>query len=61
MTTAPGGVSELLRSWGRGDLQAGEDLIPIVYRELQRRAAMYLRGERRDHTLQPTALVHGVE
>ena len=58
MTTVPGGVSQLLQAWGRGDVQAGEDLIPVVYRELRRRAAAYLRGERRDHTLQPTALVH---
>ena len=39
-------------------MQAGEDLIPVVYRELRRRVAAYLRGERRDHTLQPTARVH---
>ena len=58
MTTVPGGVSQLLQAWGRGDVQAGEDLLPVVYRELRRRAAAYLRGERRDHTLQPTALVH---
>jgi RNA polymerase sigma factor (TIGR02999 family) len=32
--------------------------MPLVYRELKRRAAGYLRHERRDHTLQPTALVH---
>ena len=58
MPPVPGGVSQLLQAWGRGDVQAGEDLMPIVYRELRRRAAAYLRGERRDHTLQPTALVH---
>ncbi len=58
MTTVPGGVSQLLQAWGRGDVQAGEDLIPVVYRELRRRAAAYLREERRDHTLQPTGLVH---
>jgi RNA polymerase sigma factor (TIGR02999 family) len=51
-------VSQLLQAWGRGDARAGEDLIPVVYRELRRRAAAYLRSERRDHTLQPTALVH---
>jgi ECF sigma factor len=51
-------VSQLFQAWGRGDVQAGEDLIPVVYRELRRRAAAYLRGERRDHTLQPTARVH---
>ena len=32
--------------------------MPLVYRDLRRRAAAYLRGERADHTLQPTALVH---
>jgi RNA polymerase sigma-70 factor, ECF subfamily len=51
-------VSDLLRSWGRGNLRARDELLPLVYRELKRRAAAYLRRERRDHTLQPTALVH---
>lgn len=59
MSTPPGGtVSQLLRAWGRGDVQAREDLLPLVYRELRRRASAYLRRERPDHTLQPTALVH---
>jgi len=53
-----GAVSRLLRAWGSGDLQARDDLVPVVYRELQRRAGAYLRRERSDHTLQPTALVH---
>ena len=53
-----GGVSHLLRAWGRGDLRARDDLVPLVYAELRRRAAAYLRRERADHTLQPTALVH---
>ncbi len=51
-------VSQLLQAWGRGSVQAREDLVPIVYRELKRRAAAYLRRERPDHTLQATALVH---
>ena len=51
-------VSELLRSWGRGDLEARDRLLPLVYRELKKQAAACLRQERRDHTLQPTALVH---
>lgn len=51
-------VSQLLQAWGHGDLQAREDLIPLVYQELRKRAAAYLRRERRDHTLQPTALVN---
>jgi RNA polymerase sigma factor (TIGR02999 family) len=51
-------ASALLQAWGRGDLQARDDLLPIVYRQLRRSAAAYLRHERTDHTLQPTALVH---
>jgi len=51
-------VSGLLQAWGQGDLQARDELLPLVYRELRQRAAGYLRHERRDHTLQPTALVH---
>ena len=39
-------------------MQAREDLVPLVYAELRRRANAYLRRERQDHTLQPTALVH---
>jgi RNA polymerase sigma factor (TIGR02999 family) len=51
-------VTGLLRAWGRGDLEAREKLLPLVYEELRRRAAAYLRSERPDHTLQPTALLH---
>ena len=59
ISTAPdGSISRLLRAWGGGDEQAGEELVPLVYQELRRRAAAYLRRERPDHTLQPTALVH---
>ena len=57
-TGQTGAVSRLLRAWGQGDLQARDDLMPVVYRELRRRAGAYLRRERQDHTLQPTALVH---
>jgi len=53
-----GPVTELLRAWGEGDLQAREKLMPLIYEELRRRAAVYLSRERVDHTLQPTALVH---
>jgi RNA polymerase sigma factor (TIGR02999 family) len=53
-----GAVSRLLKAWCGGDQQARDDLVPVVYRELQRRAGAYLRRERPDHTLQPTALVH---
>jgi len=51
-------VTRLLASWSRGDVEAREALIPLVYGELRRLAASYLRRERSDHTLQPTALVH---
>ena len=51
-------VSALLQAWGRGDVRAREELIPLVYAELHRQAAVRLRRERPDHTLQPTALVH---
>jgi RNA polymerase sigma factor (TIGR02999 family) len=57
-TTLAGTVSQLLQAWGRGDLQARENLVPLVYQQLRERAAAYLRHERRDHTLQPTALVN---
>ena len=51
-------ITGLLRAWGRGDREAGERLIPLVYDELRRQAARHLRRERREHTLRPTALVH---
>lgn len=50
-------VTEILQDWnGNGDAPAR--LMPLVYDELRRLAAGYLRRERFDHTLQPTALVH---
>lgn len=51
-------VTQLLANWSSGDLEAREALMPLVYGELRRLAASYLRRERSDHTLQPTALVH---
>src|SRR5262249_39634673 len=48
----------LLQAWGRGDADAGDQLLPLVYNELRRRAASYLRKERAGGTLQPTALIH---
>jgi RNA polymerase sigma factor (TIGR02999 family) len=49
----------LLRSRG-GNRAALDELVPLVYRELRRLAGGYLRGERPDHTLQPTALANEV-
>ncbi|MGH9321793.1 MAG: ECF-type sigma factor [Vicinamibacteria bacterium] len=51
-------VTELLRAWSDGDTGAGDRLMPLVYGELRRRAKAHLRRERRDITLQPTALLH---
>jgi RNA polymerase sigma-70 factor, ECF subfamily len=51
-------VTTLLARWGSGDAQALEQLTPIVYDELKRIARRHLSRERRDHTLQSTALVH---
>jgi RNA polymerase sigma factor (TIGR02999 family) len=52
------GITLLLRAWSAGDENALERLTPLVYPELRRMAAQYLRREKADHTLQPTALVH---
>lgn len=51
-------MTALLLRWRRGDEDAAESLMSTLYPELRRRAGFYLRSERRDHTLQPTALVH---
>src|SRR4051794_40627650 len=51
-------ITRLLADWSNGDRQALEKLTPLVYDELRRLAARYLRQERSDHTLQSTALVH---
>jgi RNA polymerase sigma factor (TIGR02999 family) len=51
-------ATQILERWSEGDKDAAERLMPIVYEELRRRAAEYLRHERPDHTLQATALVH---
>ncbi|HTK29356.1 MAG TPA: sigma-70 family RNA polymerase sigma factor [Vicinamibacterales bacterium] len=58
MADSSGEVTRLLVNWSQGDLRAREALLPLVYGELRRLAASYLRREREDHTLQPTALVH---
>jgi len=52
------GITRLLVQWSGGDEQALEQLTALVYDELRRLAAGYLRGQRADHTLQATALVH---
>lgn len=56
--TRPEEVTELLRRVKGGDAAAMEELMRVVYGELRRLAAGYLRRERADHTLQATALVN---
>lgn len=56
--TASHEVTAILREWRAGSEDAAGRLFPLVYDELRRRAAHYLCGERVNHTLQPTALVH---
>src|ERR1035438_6765104 len=49
---------ELLSRLGNGNRAALDEMMPVVYAEMRRLAAGYMRGERAGHTLQPTALVH---
>ncbi len=51
-------ITQLLIDLTHGNNQAVDALLPLIYDELRRLAANYLRRERPDHTLQPTALVH---
>jgi RNA polymerase sigma factor (TIGR02999 family) len=60
MTDANGDVTRLLERWREGDPEVLENLIPLVYSQLHRIAKGYMRHEREDHTLQPTALVNEV-
>ena len=48
----------MLQEWTNGEEQALDRLVPQIHRELRKLAAGYLRKERSDHTLQPTALVN---
>jgi len=51
-------ITDLLVSYGRGDKESLDKLMPAVYDELRRQAARYLRREQPGHTLQTTALIH---
>jgi RNA polymerase sigma factor (TIGR02999 family) len=53
-------LTTLLTAWTQGDQAAFEKLSAAVYQELKHLARHYMQNERRDHTLQPTALVHEV-
>ena len=58
MSTDDGQVTLLLKAMKNGDESAAEKLLPLVYKELHRLAKSYMRRERSDHTLQPTALIN---
>jgi RNA polymerase sigma factor (TIGR02999 family) len=51
-------ITQLLKEWSEGDQEILDQLMPLVYEELRRQAARYLRKERPNHTLQTTALIH---
>jgi RNA polymerase sigma factor (TIGR02999 family) len=56
--SSPQDVTQLLVDWSHGNKAALDQLMPLIYQELRRLASGYLRKERRDHTLQSTALVN---
>jgi RNA polymerase sigma factor (TIGR02999 family) len=55
---APQNLTQLLIKWRNGDRSALDEMTPVLYEELRRLARHFLASERRDHTLQATALVH---
>ena len=58
VTRSPQDVTRLLAAWSDGDASALEELTHLINNELRRLARYYMGGERRGHTLQPTALVN---
>jgi len=60
LTSSPEEIAQLFQAWKQGDESAFERLNSIVYAELYRLARYHLQKERRDHTLQPTALINEV-
>jgi RNA polymerase sigma-70 factor (ECF subfamily) len=58
MTPPPADVTRLLRAWSQGDDGALDALVPLVEAELRRLAKGYMVRERKEHTLQPTALIN---
>ncbi len=51
-------LTRLLLAWREGEQEALDRLVPVVHQELRRLAHVYMRGERKDHTLQTTALIN---
>jgi RNA polymerase sigma-70 factor (ECF subfamily) len=58
MDPEKGDVTRLLNEMARGNPRAADKLLPLMYSELHRLAASYMRRERPDHTLQATALIN---
>lgn len=56
--SSPAPVTVLLQQWSEGNKEALDQLMPIVYAQLRKLAAYSLRGERPNHTLRATELVH---
>jgi RNA polymerase sigma-70 factor, ECF subfamily len=56
----PAEITQLLKSWREGDLQSLDQLTPLVYAELHRRARYYMARENEGHVLQTTALINEV-
>ncbi len=54
----PATITSLLAEFSYGNRQVESELAALVYREMRRLASSYMRRERGNHTLQPTALVH---
>lgn len=53
-----GEITEMLRAWGEGEREVLDSLLPLVYEELHRQAHRYMRRERRNNSLQTTALIN---
>jgi RNA polymerase sigma factor (TIGR02999 family) len=60
MDNEPGSVTSLLIEFTRGNKNVESELAELVYSELRRLATIYMRRERANHTLEPTALVHEI-
>jgi RNA polymerase sigma-70 factor (ECF subfamily) len=58
MSPEPGEITVLLRRWQDGDKNAESQLFQLLLPELRKIAGYCFRGERADHTLQPTALIN---
>lgn len=58
MTVARSNLTALLQQWSDGRVDVIDPLFEAIYAELRKLAGSYIRRERRDHTLQATALVH---